>query len=229
MSKWNRRTKEGGSLPPLSFLNMRKWAALFFVIFICISLAGCLDNHSGNYEKAETLIPEASPAPSEKPKILEVKKSEVPPEKFLPDIIEIPSISVKAVIKPVTILANGQMDVPKNTGVTGILYPGILPGEKGNVIIDGHVDSYTGPAVFYKLKKLKQGDLIIVSDQLKHRLTYTVQSAEVFTPAEAPVERIFGKTDEYRMNLITCTGRYSRKKKEHEQRLVIFAKIGEKL
>ncbi|WP_423803102.1 class F sortase [Paenibacillus pseudetheri] len=56
----------------------------------------------------------------------------------------------------------------------------------------------------------------MVSDKKKHRLIYTVVSTEVFTPAEAPVERIFSKTDEYRMNLITCTGRYSRKKKGHE-------------
>ncbi|HBS46976.1 MAG TPA: hypothetical protein DEA91_25465 [Paenibacillus sp.] len=111
--------------------------------------------------------------------------------------------SVKSKIRPVTILANGQMDVPKDTDLTGILYPGILPGEKGNVIIDGHVDSYTGPAVFYNLKKLRPGDRIIVSDKKKHRLIYTVVSTEVFTPAEAPVERIFSKTDEYRMNLIT--------------------------
>jgi len=74
------------------------------------------------------------------------------------------------------------MDVPKDTDLTGILYPGILPGEKGNVIIDGHVDSYTGPAVFYNLKKLRPGDRIIVSDKKKHRLIYTVVSTEVFTP-----------------------------------------------
>ncbi|WP_198015866.1 class F sortase [Paenibacillus sp. HW567] len=157
-----------------------------------------------------------------------LEKPGIVPVKFLPDRMEIPSISVKAAIKPVSILANGQMDVPKDTDVAGILYPGIVPGEKGNVIIDGHVDSYTGPAVFYKLKRLKPGDQIIVSDNKNHKLAYTVESAEVYPPAEAPVERIFGKTEEYRLNLITCTGRYSRKKKEHEHRLVIFAKIGDK-
>lgn len=171
------------------------------------------------------MIPYSSPAPAEKPRITTLEQT--PPVKFMPDRLEIPSIAVKTAIKPVTILANGQMDVPKDTDVAGILYPGILPGEKGNVIIDGHVDSYTGPAVFYKLKKLKPGDRIILSDKKHRQLVYTVESTATYAPADAPVERIFGKTEEYRLNLITCTGRYSRKKKEHEHRLVIFAKIGD--
>ncbi|MNW04694.1 hypothetical protein D3C71_2008140 [compost metagenome] len=57
-------------------------------------------------------------------------------------------------------------------------------------------------------------------------MTYIVESVETFTPAEAPIDRIFGENGERRLNLITCTGRYSRKKKEHEKRLVIFTKLG---
>ncbi|CQR55443.1 peptidase C60 sortase A and B [Paenibacillus riograndensis SBR5] len=147
------------------------------------------------------------------------------PKPFMPDLLTIPAISVKAGIQPVSLLENGQMDVPDNTEITGILFPGVLPGGKGNVIIDGHVDSYSGPAVFFKLKKLKQGDKVIVSSKTGRQLTYIVESVEAFTPAEAPMERIFGETGERRMNLITCTGRYSRKKKEHEKRLIIFTKL----
>ncbi|MNN68889.1 hypothetical protein D3C81_1846310 [compost metagenome] len=50
-------------------------------------------------------------------------------------------------------------------------------------------------------------------------------SVEIFKPSEAPIERIFGPTDEIHLNLITCTGKYSRKRKEHEERLVVFAKL----
>lgn len=143
----------------------------------------------------------------------------------MPTKIYIPAIKVNAKIEKVTLLPDGQMDVPKDTDVAGILYPGILPGAKGNVIIDGHVDSYIGPAIFFNLKKLKSGDEITVSNSDGRKLTYTVESVETFTTAEAPVERIFGKSTEARMNLITCTGRYNRKKQEHEKRLVVFTKL----
>jgi sortase (surface protein transpeptidase) len=34
----------------------------------------------------------------------------------------------------------------------------LIRGAKGNVILDGHVDSYVGPAIFLNLKELKHGD-----------------------------------------------------------------------
>ncbi|MEF2967158.1 class F sortase [Paenibacillus sp. M1] len=94
------------------------------------------------------------------------------------------------------------------------------------MVMDGHVDSYTGPAIFFDLKKLQPGDAIIVRNRKSDRsLIYRVESVEAFNTSEAPIERIFGETDEIRLNLITCTGKYSRKKKEHEKRLVVFAKL----
>jgi len=144
---------------------------------------------------------------------------------FMPTQLIIPTIHVFSEIKPVGVLANGQMDVPESTNLVGILYPGVLAGAKGNLVMDGHVDSYTGPAVLFDLKKLKPRDIIIVRDNMDHQLTYRVESVESFITSEAPIERIFGETDEIRLNLITCTGAYSRKKKEHQKRLIVFAKL----
>ncbi|WP_213504660.1 class F sortase [Paenibacillus faecis] len=145
---------------------------------------------------------------------------------FTPTQLIIPAIKVSAKVIPVGVLDNGQMDVPKDTESVGILYPGVVAGERGNMVMDGHVDSYTGPAVFFNLKKLSPGDAIIVRNQHSDQsMTYRVESVEAFKTSEAPIERVFGPSSGYKLNLITCTGRYSRKKKEHEERLVIFAKL----
>ncbi|MNJ32517.1 Sortase family protein [compost metagenome] len=104
------------------------------------------------------------------------------------------------------------MDVPKQTEVVGILHPGVIAGEQGNMVMDGHVDSYSGPAVFFNLKKLKPGDPIIVRDMNREKLTYIVQSVESYPTSDAPVDRVFGETDERMLNLVTCSGKYSRKK-----------------
>ncbi|WP_199925721.1 class F sortase [Paenibacillus bouchesdurhonensis] len=147
------------------------------------------------------------------------------PKPFMPTELIIPAIKVKANIEPVGVLDNGQMDVPKQTEVVGILHPGVIAGEQGNMVMDGHVDSYSGPAVFFNLKKLKRGDPIIVCDMNREKLTYIVQSVESYPTSDAPVDRVFGETDERMLNLVTCSGKYSRKKKEHEQRLIVFAKL----
>lgn len=147
------------------------------------------------------------------------------PKPFMPTELIIPAIKVKANIEPVGVLDNGQMDVPKQTEVVGILHPGVIAGEQGNMVMDGHVDSYSGPAVFFNLKKLKPGDPIIVRDMNREKLTYIVQSVESYPTSDAPVDRVFGETDERMLNLVTCSGKYSRKKREHEQRLIVFAKL----
>lgn len=145
---------------------------------------------------------------------------------FIPTQLIIPAIKVSAKVVPIGVLDSGQMDVPKDTEIVGFLYPGVLAGTKGNMIMDGHVDSYTGPAVFFDLKKLNPGDAVIVRNQHSDRsMTFRVESVEAFKTTEAPIERIFGQTDEHHLNLITCTGKYSRKKKEHEERLVVFTKL----
>jgi len=168
---------------------------------------------------------ELIPTDDDTDKASEYSVHTTPTEPFLPNHLYIPSINVFARIMPVGVTENGQMDVPRDTDIVGILQPGVLPGAKGIVNIDGHVDSYTGPAIFFNLKKLIPGDIIIVSNNTGQRLTYVIDSVESFKTAEAPLERIFGDSDESRLNLITCTGKYSRKKKEHEMRLVVFAKL----
>jgi len=205
---------------------MKKWIYLFIFTIITITTTSCTDSHS------QESSPETKSLQTQQQEMITptkaIQKNDIKPalpKPILPTQLSIPAIKVSAKIVPVTLLSDGQMDVPKDTNIAGILYPGILPGAKGNVILDGHVDSYIGPAIFFNLKKLRHGDEITVSNSDGRKLTYIVESVEIFTTAEAPMERIFGKSTEARMNLITCTGRYSRKKKEHEKRLIVFTKL----
>lgn len=203
-----------------SLLNL---ALALLLTMICCS--GC--NHSvQNQDSAQEKQPEKNVSiKNEPPKDQHISTIETV-QPFNPTQLIIPAIKVSAKIVPVGVLENGQMDVPRDTELVGLLYPGVLAGAKGNMVMDGHVDSYTGPAVFFDLKKLKPGDAVIVRNRNTDRtLTYRVESVEVFKNGEAPIERVFGQTDEHRLNLITCTGKYSRKKKEHEERLVVFTKL----
>lgn len=193
---------------------------LLFAIFTLICESNRIQLQTDQMQQSHTQIL------SEAPEKIKPHKSHASTSKpFMPTHLIIPAIHVSTKIKPVGVLADGQMDVPQSTDLVGILYPGVLAGAKGNLVMDGHVDSYTGPAVLFELKKLKPRDIIIVRDNMDHQLTYRVESVESFITSEAPIERIFGETDETRLNVITCTGAYSRKKKEHQKRLIVFAKL----
>jgi len=154
----------------------------------------------------------------------------VPPVRtpaFMPNRLLIPSVRLDAPVEPVGVLPNGQMGVPKSTATVGILANGVVPGQKGNALIAGHVDSYTGPAVFYPLKKLKAGDPVLISNENNEFLIFKVVAVESYRTADAPLDKIFGDTDEARLNLITCTGKYNRQKREHEKRLVIYTRLAD--
>lgn len=146
---------------------------------------------------------------------------------FIPSRLHIPSIKLDATVVPVGILDNGQMDVPQSSDIVGILAPNIMPGEPGTAIMAGHVDSKTGPAIFYPLKKLKPGDQVLISNEAGQNLVFQVTSIESYLTSEAPLDKIFGDTDQSLLNLITCTGKYNRKLGTHEKRLVVYTRLME--
>lgn len=141
-----------------------------------------------------------------------------------PARIYIPAIGLHAEVVPVTISAQGRMEVPSDTERVGFLMSGALPGERGSAVMDGHFDSHSGPSVFFNLKKLKVGDRLYIKNIKGAAVEFKVEEIGIYRTAEAPIKRIFGPSDEPRLNLITCTGKFSRKKREHEERLVIYTK-----
>lgn len=156
-----------------------------------------------------------------------VKDEQKEDEGIVPTRIQVPSIDVDAAIENVGVLENGQMGVPEDDSKVGWFEPGTKPGNKGNSVLAGHVDNYKGPAVFFYLKDLKKGDEIIVTDKDGKKKTYVVQKLESYPMDNSPIEKIFGSTDEKRLNLITCTGTFVRDKGGHQDRLVVYSKLKE--
>lgn len=146
---------------------------------------------------------------------------------MIPAFIRIPSIGVETAVEKVGTLENGQMDVPKDVENAGWYEPGTKPGGQGSSVIAGHVDSKTGPAIFYKLNKVKKGDLIEIEDQDGNTLTFSVYDTKSFPRLEAPVNEIFGFTYRKTLNLITCTGEFNHDKGTHEERLVVYTELVE--
>lgn len=144
-----------------------------------------------------------------------------------PATISIPAIDVEAAVESVGILDNGQMGVPEDPQKAGWFEPGTEPGSTGNSVIAGHVDSRTGPAVFYDLDQLEKGDEITVSDENGEEKTYVVEKLESYPMDDSPIETIFGSSDEKRLNLITCTGEFLSSIGGHADRLVVYSKLKE--
>lgn len=141
---------------------------------------------------------------------------------FVPVKISIPSIKLSTNIVPVE-FKNNQLMAPADSMLIGWdkrTYPG-----DGTIIMDGHYDSRTGPAVGYNLKLLKVGDKIHLFSQAGKLMVYKVTELISYDKDKAPTEKIFGNNGKQRLNIITCGGTFDKKKGTYNKRLVVYSEL----
>ncbi|WP_368930041.1 class F sortase [Bacillus pumilus] len=146
------------------------------------------------------------------------------PSGIVPAEIAIPAIGVKAKVEKTTLSKDGSMGVPKKTDNTAWFKDGLKPGDKGNAVMNGHVDNKWGPSVFYRLKELKKGNKVIVTSSSGKKRTFEVIKVQSYPREEKP-NAFFGYAFTRNLNLITCTGTFDHAAGTHEKRLVVFTQL----
>ena len=144
---------------------------------------------------------------------------------IIPTRIRIPALDLDTMVEGVGVTRAGAMDVPNNIWEAAWLRSGARPGAKGQAVIDGHLDSVVGSALFKDLNKLTAGDKIYVSDARGAELTFRVTALQVAPLNGFPTMRVFGPSTGRSLNLITCAGRYDTMHHTYDHRLVVFAVI----
>lgn len=200
----------------------RKKQAAIKIVALFLLLAGCAADEEVNPVKIEKRTEQAPAAASFQPD--NTQSSE---QGIIPVRIVVPSLDIEANVESVGLTNDGTMELPSDDKLTAWYENGALPGENGNSVIAGHVDNKTGPAVFFRLKEIEPGGEVIVYGKNGEELTFVVQDKKAYPYDDAPLPSIFGFSQEKKLNLITCTGTFDRKKKTHLERLVVSAKLKE--
>ena len=78
-----------------------------------------------------------------------------------PTALDIPAIGVRTRLVRLGLTASGALQVPASAAVAGWYTGSPRPGAIGSAIIAGHIDSYRGPGVFFRLRdaQARQPDL----------------------------------------------------------------------
>ncbi|MGO0061823.1 class F sortase [Brevibacillus fluminis] len=208
-------------------MTNRPLAYFVLILLFCSGCAATTPEPAPVREQQLSLDQHVEPKLYSVPHIKLYTKPAVPPQPIMPDLLEIPSIKLKARVEPVGVTPKGNMGVPKEFDKVGILAPWTKPGEKGNAVISGHFDHYTGPAIFYRLRDLKPGAKVIVSNGKGKRINFVVKEVVSYPTADAPLKKIFGQATKPHLNLITCSGRFNKKTQEHARRLVVFTELAD--
>jgi sortase (surface protein transpeptidase) len=142
-----------------------------------------------------------------------------------PNRIIIPSIDVDAVVVPVGLLANGDMETP-DWGIAGWYSLGPAPGEPGPAVLLAHMDSIHGRDVFYHLKEVEPGDEVFVyGSDGGDPAVFLVDSVETILKDELPRDRIWLYSKESLIRLITCGGKYDRTWGHYLSNVIVYGHL----
>jgi LPXTG-site transpeptidase (sortase) family protein len=139
-----------------------------------------------------------------------------------PSRLVIPRIGVNATIEARGLDAGRNMETPKDFHDVAWYNLGPRPGEAGNALMNGHVDWWTGSAVFTRLSELRPGDRVIVMRKDGSKLTFKVSSRSTVA-AGARVAALFAPSRVATLTLITCTGVWDPRIMSDTHRLLVSA------
>jgi sortase (surface protein transpeptidase) len=145
-----------------------------------------------------------------------------------PTQISIPSIGVRAKIVEVGLDATGALEVPplEEAQLAGWYGLGPSPGEVGNAVVVGHVDSYAmGPAVFFKIGSLRRGAVIEIRREDGTVAKFLVDSVGSYPKSDFPTDLVYGESDRASLRLITCGGPFDRAARSYLHNVIVFATL----
>ncbi|PWD51661.1 class F sortase [Serinibacter arcticus] len=171
-------------------------------------------------DPVEPVAPEAAPA---EPPAAEVAPAVIG-EGIAPATVTIPRIELTEDLVDLGLQDDGTMETPEDWDRAGWFTGGGRPGGRGPTVIAGHVDSRTGPAVFFRLTELEVGDAVQVTDVDGVVHDYEVYQVEDVPKDDYPTARVFGAIPIDELRLITCTGEFDTDTQRHDDNRVVYAR-----
>lgn len=129
---------------------------------------------------------------------------------------------VDAPVVPVGVLENGEMEIPGRTEVGWYRY-GSTPGEEGSSVLAGHIAFDNRPGVFRRLADIELGDIVTVEYEDGTARDFEVIELAQYDKQELPFDRVFAKTGDPLLTLITCGGEFNRSISSYEDNIVAYA------
>jgi len=155
-------------------------------------------------------------------------QAHTPLRRSLPVSVDIPAIGVHSKLLHLGVNPDGTIRVPSldtRADEAAWYKYSATPGQLGVSVIEGHVDSYQGAAVFFRLGALLPGDSIDV--RLANGITavFRVTGVRRYAKTRYPAETIYGATGFPALRLITCGGTFDYTTRSYLSSTVVFASL----
>lgn len=143
-----------------------------------------------------------------------------------PVTLDIPAIELAgSPLGELGLNTDGTVEVPVDYATAGWFDLGPTPGQVGASVILGHVDSTTGPAVFFRLGSLEAGDRVEVGLADGTVTRFAVGSVETYPKEEFPARRVYTSDGSRDLRLVTCGGEFDPVSGHYESNVVVYATL----
>jgi hypothetical protein len=146
----------------------------------------------------------------------------------VPVSLTIPAIGVTSTLLHLGLNPDGTIQVPSlvtSANEAAWYKYSATPGQVGASVIEGHVDSYRGAAVFFRLGALSPGDTIDVRLADGVTAIFRVTGVREYLKAQFPAKEIYGATNFAALRLITCGGVFDYTTRHYLSSTVVFASL----
>ncbi len=154
-----------------------------------------------------------------------------PPPPGLPHVrpvrVEVPDVGIASDLVDLHLNPDGSLQAPEDYDLAGWYADGPAPGDATSppAVVVGHVDSTTGPAVFYRLRELVEGDRIEITRQDGSVAVFRVRTTVQYPKSNLPADEVYRARDPSELVLITCSGEFDREARSYLDNFVVTARL----
>jgi hypothetical protein len=144
-----------------------------------------------------------------------------------PTRLDIPRIGVHTAMLSLGLAPDGSAAVPSlsQARLASWYDQGPSPGELGPSVLLGHVDTKSGPAVFYSIGSLHRGDIVEVTRRDGKIAVFGVDEVQRFAKSDFPTDLVYGDLDYSGLRLVTCGGAFDEAKHSYVDNTIVFAHL----
>ena len=146
-----------------------------------------------------------------------------------PVALKIPAIGVNSHVQLLGQNTDGSVQVPLPGSVhyneAGWYRYSPAPGSLGPAIIVGHLDSMSGPSVFFRLGSLRKNDTVLITRADGSVAVFAVDDVRRYAKAIFPTQLVYGDTNHAALRLITCGGPIDPATGHYRDNVVVLASL----
>jgi len=143
----------------------------------------------------------------------------------VPVSVRAASAGIDSSLLQVALNKDGTIEVPHSYSEAAWYRLGPTPGELGPAVLIGHVDSYQGPGVFFKIGAMRPGQIIDVTRADRSVAHFRVDAINSYPKDKFPTQTVYGPIDYAGLRLITCGGAFNSSTRSYESNTVVFASL----